>query len=167
VSPGMDWPIFVDRVRRFACRNKVYSEGSPFRGLLGETDGVVHELCHWILLGYTLPRPVAAMIDGVNVETIVARVLRTIGFRQANSNECVAVGAEINVLSTVYPRWSRWHEARLLAYAQRGLELDYVHLVDSGATPYAKKRLARAPQTRQSHRVARAVMRAITNHGQP
>ena len=153
------WTGFVDRIRRIDHQQKVGSEGSPFSGDLSSVEGVVHELCHWVALDYTLPR-VAPEID---IATITARVLKD-DPRWVNANECVTIGAEIVVLAQSYPRWSAWHKARLLTYAQNSLETDAVHRVRdgrAGVTAYAKARLARADQTRRARRVAAAVLRAI------
>jgi hypothetical protein len=107
----------IAAVKRIANRESFGVEGYAVCGEIGEIEGVVHELCHWVTLGHALPRKVVR----VSAATIIGRELHRATETAANANEVVTIGAELRVMGSLRIGWTAWHRDRLLAYALRGL----------------------------------------------
>ena len=143
-------------IMRISRRDRFGSEGYAVPGKIGDVEGVVHELCHWVTLGYTLPRKDAVILG----ETIVARALHRVTDTEANANEVATVGAELIVMRSLRIGWRTWHRDRLLAYALRGLRGDYQDHYDA-----YRAQMLQAACTRRAHRAAGTVLRYVRRGG--
>ncbi len=113
---GLMTDVFA-AIKRIADRESFGVEGYAVYGEIGEVEGVVHELCHWVTLGHALPRKIVR----VSATTIIGRALHRATETAANANEVVTIGAELLVMRSLRIGWADWHRDRLLAYALRGL----------------------------------------------
>lgn len=142
---------------RLADAEKFSSANELFGNDFGEIESVIHELCHWITLGFTLPRKPSRYSSTRLISSRLAK-----NRRSANTNEYLTVATEINVMRLLRIGWNKWHTDRLVGFAYGGLFID---LESTGSVKTIKQQFYKLIDNPQVKRWAKRVVKWIRSYG--